>query len=400
VRIALVDPVATTPSLSPRAFIAPTVAPLADSQSVRRTNLVELGRTFSEMGHPTTVVLGDVYLAGRRWDLSSNLAVVPVRTALRVPFHPGLVPFTPSLEHHPSLQDADIIQTGEFHQPSTYYGCRLARRRGVPIVVWQETFGPMRFPGSLYQGAFERTAGKLVLAEVRRYIPRTTKATAYLRALRVAEDRIAPWIPTGIDTEAFAPRKSSYSPQDFGWPGDSTVLLLVSRLNRGKGVNLALHVLRAVVRDSPRARLLVAGSGTELDALRRLSADLGVLDHVRFLGQVSREVLPPLYNFADIVLSTSRNDLLPFTLIEAGACGRPCVAFDVGAVGDIVKNGETGYVLEPPDIDSVARKVRILADDPDERARLGGAARDRIAMTFDLRRVARGFLEVYRGVGA
>ncbi len=102
-----------------------------------------------------------------------------------------------------------------------------------------------------------------------------------------------------------------------------------------------------------------------------------------------------LYNLAKIVLCTSRADLLPFALIEASACGRPVVAVDVGAVTDIVVDGQTGRVVPPNDEDAACAAVEALLDDVEQRELAGRAARLRAESTFDVRMTAKRLAETY-----
>src|SRR5207253_1006279 len=94
-------------------------------------------------------------------------------------------------------------------------------------------------------------------------------------------------------------------------------------------------------------RLIVRGSGPQYSSLVRLAAALGVEDLVRFIGRVSRERMVDLYNAATLVLSTSQNDLMPFALLEASACARPCVVTDAGAITDIVAQGCPAWMRGP-----------------------------------------------------
>ncbi len=395
--IVLVDPIAATPTITLGSIVRPRVPFLyKDLQLLRETNLVELGSAFADLGHSATVVLGDMYLDDRVWDLSRGLKVVPVNTFMRSPFHPALLPMTPALVGHRALRDADIIQSGEFHQPSTFFACMAAREADIPLVVWQETFAPMQFPGSWYQLIYERTAGRYVRLTTRRYVPRTTKASGYLKELQVDDARITSWIPTGIDLTTFRPSQSDSTPEDLGWKEGDRVLLLVARLHPSKGVDLALHILRRVLRLDRRVRLVVRGSGPELDRLRQLALELGVQEAVHFVGRVSRKKMVHLYRLADLVLCTSRNDLLPFALIEASACGRSCVTTDVGAVRDIVSDGVSGIVIGENGAEGLSRAVLTLLQDDELRATYGNEARKRMETYFDLPKVAERLLEVYR----
>ncbi len=397
--IVIITPVAATPDIDLHDFARPRIPNLArDQRLLQEINIVELGKTFADLGHPTTIVFGDLFLDGQSKTLSNRLRVVPAHTIMHVPFHPGVFPMTPSLIRHQALREADVIQSGNFHQPSTFFACIAAREAEAPVVVWQETFHMIRFPGSWYQLAYEAIAGNYVRAMVRRFVPRTTEAHPYLKRLGVREGAISSWIPTGIDLTIFTPRKSHYSPEDFGWNENTKLLLLVARLQHTKGVDVALRILKRLKRKEPNIGLLIAGSGPEHDNLRRLANDLGIGEAVHFIGQVSRKKLVRLYNAADVVLCTSRNDLLPFALIEASACGRPCITVDVGAVRDIVVHGVTGLVVGMRAVSEFANAILSLLQDDELHTALGTEARRRMETHFDLPKVAGSLLEVYRGV--
>ncbi len=398
--VALVNPIAATPAYTTRDFILrPTLPGLtADTGQLRETNLVELGSELSRRGHRVTVFFGDMYLDGQEHSLDDRLRVVPLPTRLRTPFHPGLVPVTPDLLRHPALREADVIQASEFHQPSTFFASLVARERSVPLVVWQETFRRMRFPGSAYQMAFESAVGRSVRKAGRGFVPRTTKAQSFLHALGVEDGQVTRWIPTGINTDTYAPTRNTTSSRDIEWNDDERVLLLVGRLHRSKGVDFALHTLKWLLRREPKVRLAIRGSGPELGALRRLTTQLRIREAVRFLDRLSRKEMVDLYNRSEIVLCTSENDLLPFTLIEASACGRPCVTTEVGAVRDIVSDGVTGVVVRERTVPAFGEAVLSLLRDPERQIAYGCAARARALDHFALPIVATHLLEVYDGV--
>lgn len=394
--VAIVNPIGATPDLTPASFLrAGGASAPPNAAALREVNIVELGAAIADLGHRVNVVLGGPSPADQAVPLSERLAVLPMH-ALRVfPFHPGLLPLTPELRRHPALLDADVIQSGEFHQPSTFFAAEVSRRREVPLVVWQETFEPMRFPVSLYQRGYEATVGRTVRAAAAQYAPRTTKARAYLRRIRVPDEAIGEWLPTGVDVQTFRPGTSALSPEDFGWPHESEILLVVARLNRTKGVDIVLRVLKRLQTDHPALRLLVRGSGPEEPELRAFAGALGIADLVRFLPRCTREEMVDLYNLATVVVSASRKELLPFTLMEASACGRPVVATDAGAETDIVVDRRTGCIVPPGDEERLAHVVSVLLRDEETRRAYGRAARERAEALFDVRRTARRFVEVY-----
>jgi len=394
--IVLVNPVASTPDVSFRSLAMPAVPTAMGRPALQQVNIVELGAAFADLGHPTTVVIGAPFLDGKEIRISDRLRVQSVGTVLHVPFHPGVLPMTPELVGHLVFRDADVVQTGEFHQPATFFASRACREHDIPMVVWQETFAPMRPPGAYYQRLYEILVGGFVDRTAKRFVPRTTKARDYLIRLGVDVPRITEWIPTGINAGVFSPDESLYLPEDFGWDPDSQIVLVVARLHPSKGVDTAIRILKRIAREEPTARLVVRGTGPELAALRRLAIQLGVFDRTRIVGRLSRQDMVHLYNLASVVLGTSRVDLLPFSLIEASSCGRPCVSTEAGAVRDIVVNGETGFVVAPGNEESLARAVLALLRDPDLRASMGAAARARVESRFALPKVAQRLLGVYR----
>lgn len=394
--IAIVNLIATTPNLSASSVVRGEVPVPA---SLAQTNIVELAMALAKHGHRTTVVYADRYMRGQALELPGGVRVVPARTVLSFPFYPGLLPLSPGLEDGPILRGADVIQSAEFHQPSTFFASRAAAAWGTPLVVWQEVATRMRRPGSWYQRAYELSAGRHVRRTVRRFIPRTTKARAFLRGLGVPEAAIGPWIPTGIDLDTYRMRRSRLAAESFGWRQDMKVLLIAGRLYRGKAVDVALRALKRVLGTEPTARLLVAGTGPEDESLNRLASELRIAHAVRFLGGMTRDEMVDLYNFADVVLNPSRNDLLPFALIEGGACGRACVATRVGAVDDIVVDGETGFLVGSEDDAALARAVLQLLGDDGLRDAFGREGRKRMERHYGLATTAANLLEVYRDVG-
>jgi glycosyltransferase involved in cell wall biosynthesis len=397
--VTIINPIGATPpdASSIGSLLRRTEANQAPSASaLREVNIVELGAAIADLGHQVTVVLVSGFLGGQAQSLSDRLDVVPVHTLMPFPFHPGVIPMTPELLNHRATQEADVIHSGEFHQPSTFFAASVSLERQIPLILWQETFAPMRFPGSAYQAGFEWAAGPKIRAAAKRAVPRTRKAAAYLRALGISEASIAGWIPTGVDVTQFAPRSPHRLAEEFGWNDSCDILLLVARMSPTKGIDSALRALKRLLDRRPNVRLLVRGSGPMEPELRALARDLGVSDFVRFLPRQSRVQMIEAYNLAKIVLSTSRTDLMPFALIEASACGRPVVATDVGAVRDVVVDGQTGTIVPPEDEARLVDAIDSVLRDEGTWQAFARAARERAIDTFNLADNAKRLVEAYR----
>jgi len=204
-------------------------------------------------------------------------------------------------------------------------------------------------------------------------------------------------VHNGIDVDYFAPAPSGSSrpdfPADLGLDGRSVVTVLAA-LRDFKGIRHAVAAWPAVVARYPDARLLLVGSGPEEPALRSQVAAAGLTGSVVFAGM--RSDVPEVLRASDVVLLPSiHGENLPTVLMEAGACGRPVVASDVGGISDIVADGETGLLVPPGSVPGVAAAVLRLLDDPALAARMGAAGRRRVEERFDARRWAGHLREVY-----
>ncbi|HJR51216.1 MAG TPA: glycosyltransferase, partial [Gemmatimonadales bacterium] len=130
---------------------------------------------------------------------------------------------------------------------------------------------------------------------------------------------------------------------------------------------------------------LICGDGgreAELHALAR-SARLPAV----FTGLLESDELIAALAAADLVVHPSLNEIFPNAVGEAMACGRPVIAADAGGTAELVGTNGAGVLVPPGDPDSLAAAVRELLDDPEQRRRLGHAARERIQNEFPLARM-------------
>jgi phosphatidylinositol alpha-1,6-mannosyltransferase len=172
-------------------------------------------------------------------------------------------------------------------------------------------------------------------------------------------------------------------------------LLTVARLELHKGVDTVLGALPAILARAPDVRYAVAGAGPARERLEKLAQKVGVADRVRFLGEVGDRDLPALYNMASVYVGASRRadrisvEGFGISLVEASACGLPVVAGRSGGVGDAVRDGETGLLVEPEDGAAVTEAVCHLLADPPLAQRMAAAGRREVERYFNWDRVVR-----------
>jgi D-inositol-3-phosphate glycosyltransferase len=194
-----------------------------------------------------------------------------------------------------------------------------------------------------------------------------------------APDRIEV-VPPGVDHAFFSPGSRVGARAALGIDG-GPVLLFAGRIQPLKGLQVAVSTLAAL--DRADATLLVVGgpSGTagavELDEARKLAAELGVADRVRWVPPQPHHLLSTYYRAADVVLVPSRSESFGLVALEAGACGIPVVAADVGGLRTIVEHGRTGFLVPDRDPEHWAELTERLLGDATLAAEVGAAAATR-----------------------
>lgn len=169
--------------------------------------------------------------------------------------------------------------------------------------------------------------------------------------------------------------------------------VVAARLEEQKGHDVLLDALAEVRARGLAFTAALAGDGTRRAALETRAAELGLGDHVRFLGQL--EEVGPLLLAADAVVLPSRWEGLPLTLLEALARGRPVVASAVGGVPEVVEDGVSGRLVPPGDPAALADALCEVHRSPDAAFQLGRAGARRVREAFTWPRVVEQFEALY-----
>ncbi|MFC3520904.1 glycosyltransferase family 4 protein [Streptomonospora nanhaiensis] len=189
--------------------------------------------------------------------------------------------------------------------------------------------------------------------------------------------RLAP----GVDTTAFRPGLDGDDLRERFDLGDGPVVLCVGRLDRRAGVDSLIRAMTWLRPRFPGVRLLVAGEGPDRRRLRALAAWAGVEGSVVFAGACGPQELPRLCAVADVFALPGRpgspgRGMMPGAgFLEAAACGLPVVAGVDGGAGDLVRHGETGYVVDGGNARSVAQHLSHLLANPEAARAMGERGR-------------------------
>ncbi|NOX81917.1 MAG: glycosyltransferase [Alphaproteobacteria bacterium] len=162
----------------------------------------------------------------------------------------------------------------------------------------------------------------------------------------------------GVDLEAFTPGDREAARAALGVRGP--VIVSAGHLIARKGHGLVIDALGQI----PNATLLIVGDGAERARLERQAKSAGLGSRVRFLGPVAPEKMPEIYRAADILALASSREGWPNVLLEAMACGAPCVASDVGGVAEVIREPAAGRIVVERTPEAIAREINALLAHP------------------------------------
>lgn len=252
-------------------------------------------------------------------------------------------------------------------------------------------------------GWWELTAKlRLLYAVERRFaLPRADRVytvshdmAAKIRAGGTPAARIAV-IHTGLDLTEWRPRGTRAAVRaGFGIPPDAVVVGALGRVSAEKGLDVLLAAAARLMPAFPALHVLIVGKGPDLDRLRTMADRMGIAARVRLPGYFADG--PAALEAMDVAAMPSvLPEGFPTAAVEAQALGLPLVAADIGGTRETLVPGETGTLIPPGDAAALEGALRPLIADAALRARMGAAARARIAEGFALPRMLDDIAELY-----
>lgn len=175
------------------------------------------------------------------------------------------------------------------------------------------------------------------------------------------------------------------------------LLLFVAELAERKGVMTLLEAMLKVRDRHPEASLALAGDGPEREKLIRRADELGLGESVTFLGHA--DDIAAVFSSADVFVSSSWAESLPYSVIEAMTLGIPTVATDVGGTREAIFDGRTGRLVPPRDPAALAEAINELLERREWACSLAEEARKLARVRFTLEQMIDGVLGVYAELG-
>ncbi|MBZ5749708.1 glycosyltransferase family 4 protein [Metabacillus rhizolycopersici] len=189
----------------------------------------------------------------------------------------------------------------------------------------------------------------------------------------------------GVDTERFKPIDKELKHERrkrLGYKEDDFLMFYAAEFNKNKNQQFLIKALAKIKDSIPNARLLLAGEGVLQDTCKKLASELGVDHMVEFLGY--RNDIVNLLPMCDVAVASSLREGLPVNIMEAMACGLPVVATENRGHNELIVNQYNGWTVSPGNINDMAKKIILLANEQHLIKTLGDNGRERIEKTYSV----------------
>jgi glycosyltransferase involved in cell wall biosynthesis len=266
------------------------------------------------------------------------------------------------------------------------YGYVAARRTGKPIVAtchnWVGGTAALGIYNHLDRIALKRFQGLAAVSD---------SVAQRLLDSGVSGKRIRT-IANGIDVGLFE-RARPLPVFDFD---GNKVVGMVARLDLQKGFEYLLRAARELCAGFPALKVVIVGEGPDRQAIESMVQRFGLKSNVIIAGQHSD--MPGIYAAMDIFVLPSLNEGLPMTILEAMAASRPVIATRVGAIPKVIKDGETGLLVDPGDANGLRDALARFLTDSDLCRRIGSAGHDWVSRNYTSEAMVLKYRQMYDDV--
>jgi len=196
-------------------------------------------------------------------------------------------------------------------------------------------------------------------------------------------------IPNPIDTRHYRPKDKISTRKKLQLPLDKKIVLFaaIKTSDKRKGMDYLSEASRLMKQHTDNVLFLIAGNnGKEIETRLALPA--------QSLGFVAPENMPDIYNAADVFVIPSLQENLPNTIMEAMACGTPCVGFRIGGIPEMIDHLKTGYLAEYKNADDLAKGLFWTLFEADTET-LSANAREKTLNTYAQEKIAEQYKKLY-----
>lgn len=286
---------------------------------------------------------------------------------------------------------------------------RYAKKRNVPIVMTDHTY-----PDNLTQQVkLPKFAKKPINAAMNAYFMSFLRRSEY--ATLPTKQAITDLLPknhhsfkvpvealsNGIDLSHFTKGPASEEIyKKYAIPKNVPIILYVGRIDPEKSLDILVNSFKKLLKEAPKAHLVMVGDGTAREKLEKMIKRKKLGSQTHFIGRVVGEDLSQIYRTGTVFVITSKTETQSIVLMEAMASGLPAIAVNAGAVTELVKDGENGFIFEPNDTAGIASGINTIISNKELREKMSKNALKMIAkhdINYTLSRFEKIYNNVLRG---
>jgi glycosyltransferase involved in cell wall biosynthesis len=297
-----------------------------------------------------------------------------------------------------AARDIDVLHCGNI-RPVGYAVLLAHLRRRVPFLVYVNGGDLLKEQAGIATSARKRFSARHILGAASGIVATSRWVSGLAGDLmqQLGIKRAPPIgaFDLGTDPEFFNPARDTGRLRAKWAMGDAPLLLTVARLIPHKGQDIVVRALAVLKSEFPTLRYAMIGTGPDEPRLRKLARELNVYDRVIFAGPVSDDEVAEAYATSTVYMGLSRTDKsidaegFGISFVEASASGVPIIAGDSGGVRSAVRDGESGIIVPPQDLNAVVEALRAYLIDPARRTSAGMIGRSLVETYYNWDRVAR-----------
>ena len=293
-------------------------------------------------------------------------------------------------------KEIDLLHIHVWNPASCRYAFLAGSKTKTPIITTEHD----PFKLSLIKNLFK----KYTLSKISKIITISENNKKLLEELYPEHKDKLVMIHNGIDTTWWKSQLIRFTEKDrkkikeetFFAKENTLIISCIAELHERKGQKYLINAIPEIVKEYPNLKFVFIGEGKERENLEKLVKKLKIEKHVTFTGK--QKDIPQLLKASDIFALPSRREAFGLVNLEAMLIPLPIIASKVGGIPEIVKDGQTGILVEAENSEEFTKALKKLISSPESRNKMAIAGHKRILENFDAKIMAKNYEKAYQEI--
>lgn len=290
-------------------------------------------------------------------------------------------------------ENIDILHAHVWNPASCRYGFLAANSRKTPIITTEHDPFPLSYFKNIFKKAALKKTKKIITVS-----KNNKKILGYLYPEQRSKISV---IENGIDIDwwhsqslRFTNEEEKTIKEELFWAkADTFIISTIAELHERKGIEYLIGAIPSIIEKYPNTKLVLTGDGPNKDNLEKLMKKLNLEQHITFLGK--QKDIAKILRSSDLFVLPSKREAFGLVNAEAMISKLAVVATKVGGIPEIVKDGETGILVESENSIALSKAIVELIESPEKREKMGEAGQKRILEHFGAQQMAERYEKEY-----